>query len=205
MEITPTADFLPPGAELNANETSVAGYLQRAWDDIATVPGAGQTYGDMSRVFGMVYNDQTAASYAETLDAISGQASAFSANDQTLAARGGLDNAFSCPRFAGDSGTLLGETSCVWANVTGAKITYDAVAGAPARKISTGGFRAGGQGEFAPDWFFGATAAYASVSSDANSVSASSNGDRFNAEFAVKHVAGPWYFRHRRGRGLWLV
>ncbi len=202
VQITPSADFLPSGANLNENETSIAYYLQRSWNAIEALSNPSADYGEMSAAFGLVYNDQTAASYAETLDTLSGQTSAFNANDQALSGRSGLDSAFSCPTFSEDSGTLLGETSCIWSKAMGSSIKYGGPDALPDRHIATQGLRVGGQAEIADDWFLGATAAYSTVSSKAQGATASSTGDLINAEVAIKHVEGPWYFGIGAGIGF---
>ncbi|MEW5421159.1 hypothetical protein [Amorphus sp. 3PC139-8] len=185
LTISPNADFTPSGAALTTNEASLAAYLQRTWDASGS-DSLAPLYGALSDLY-------TGTDYAAALDDISGETLSVHANDQALATRIGLDGAFSCPVFVGDD-TLLGETSCIWGKAEGGLTRHGTSTGTPGYKEDVFTLRAGGQGEVAPDWFVGGSAAYSTTSADADGLGAGSDGQRFDASLAVKRVREAWYF-----------
>ncbi len=89
----------------------------------------------------------------------------------------------SCPVFVGD-GTLLGEDSCVWTNVTGQQTTQFS------STTDSAAWRAGGQKEIGPGWFLGGALGVGGSSSQ-TSAGPTGRGRTFDGGVAVKHVTGP--------------
>ncbi|WP_158969284.1 autotransporter outer membrane beta-barrel domain-containing protein [Chachezhania sediminis] len=186
VAITPNADFKPAGTTLSTNQASVADYLQLTWDrggEGALAP----LYGGLSAA------DVTAADYQQVLSQLSGETTAFQAQEQALAARKGLDSAFSCPVFEGDS-TLIVQTSCFWAKAQGSSTRQGTRDGIQGYSLKDYGYRIGGQGEIAPDWFLGANLAYVTTSVHPDAGLSNSHGDRVEGAIALKKVQGQWYF-----------
>jgi Autotransporter beta-domain len=97
----------------------------------------------------------------------------------------------SCPMFT--QGTLLGEDSCVWSQVSGNRTDQYATGGLPGHRTDDVTYALGGQKEFVPSWFVGGSfAAGTTWTHDDNG--GSGDGQIFAGGVAIKHLLGPWLF-----------
>jgi hypothetical protein len=178
VTVAPTVGFTPAGVALDASQSSLAGYLGRAWSN-ADPSFAGR--------FAALYNNvSTGAAYTAALDQYSPRGIQGPAMAMLNGAGAVLGASMSCPRFEG-AGTLLGEGRCLWAR-GGGQVTQQHRDGG---KVSGATYRVGGQMEFAPGWFFGGSIAGGTVWAEAGGGSKSS-GESYDGSAAVKHLAGPW-------------
>ncbi|CAH1651510.1 autotransporter outer membrane beta-barrel domain-containing protein [Chelatococcus asaccharovorans] len=185
VDITPTAAFnAPAGVELTPTETAALGHLQQIWDGGAISAGNAKTFGDLANV-------TSVSDYHEAIDSMSPDESVSVAASQTLGAGVSMGMAMSCPAFAG-TGTLLQETSCAWARVTGSWTRQSSSHDVTGYSQRAATYRLGAQHEFAKDWFLGGTIGYThSNLSDSHGFSKTS-GDALDVSLALKHQIGPW-------------
>ncbi|WP_132030241.1 autotransporter outer membrane beta-barrel domain-containing protein [Aquabacter spiritensis] len=186
ISITPSANFIgKAGGNITNTERSALNSLQAAWNS-ADASMAG-TFADMANVT-TVSQYQLAISSLSTTESI-GQP----AVTQTLGARRSLNAALSCPVFEGE-GVMIRETQCLWTRVTGSRMQQFDGGSSEAFTQNMVSYRMGGQWEFAPDWFVGATAAFNNSWSTTADGLNSTNGDSGDASIALKHQAGAWLF-----------
>ncbi|MBS7696485.1 MULTISPECIES: autotransporter outer membrane beta-barrel domain-containing protein [unclassified Chelatococcus] len=185
VDITPEGVFkAPDGVELTPTENSALSYLQRIWDGGAISDGNAITFGNLANV-------TSVADYHEAIDSVSPDESASVAATQTLGAGVSMNMAMSCPVFAG-TGTLLQETSCAWARVTGTWTRQSSSHDVTGFNQRAATYRLGAQHEFLKDWFLGGTIGYThSNLSDSHGFSRTS-GDALDVSLALKHQIGPW-------------
>lgn len=184
LMIAPAGADFAGKAQGNATDTerSLLSSLQRAWDAGVNIAG----------IFAGMANVDSAQSYENALNSLAvsedlGQ----SAARQTLAGRKSLNAALSCPVFDGDT-TMLRETQCTWARITGSRLTQSDTSVADGSKQEGLSYRVGGQWEIRPDWFFGATAAYNTSTMHTNDGLVAVRGQGGDVSFSLKHQAGPW-------------
>ncbi|CAH1651485.1 Autotransporter domain-containing protein [Hyphomicrobiales bacterium] len=185
VDITPNAVFkAPDGVVLTPTETSALAYLQQIWDGGPISAGNAITFGNLANV-------TSAADYHEAIDSVSPDESASVAATQTLGAGVSMNMAMSCPVFAG-TGTLLQESSCAWARVTGSWTRQSSSHDVTGFSQRAATYRLGAQHEFLKDWFLGGTIGYThSNLSDSHGFSRTS-GDALDVSLALKHQIGPW-------------
>jgi hypothetical protein len=183
VTISPSPNFTPRAISLTASETSLAQFLNRAWN----APDAA-----FANKFGYLSQIQTAASYAALLDAYSARATQAQTTAMLLSSDTVLGTAMSCPVFAGE-GTLLTENSCVWAKFSGQQTSQYETGGDPGYRATGTTYRLGGQREFMPNWFFGASIGTGQTWSQESGGSTGS-GQTFDGSMALKHTVGPWLF-----------
>lgn len=97
---------------------------------------------------------------------------------------GSVLHALSCTVFQG-KGTLLGEDTCVWTELTG-QFTSQSSTGTNAVN-----WYLGGQREIAPGWFLGGSVGAGGSSSQITN-GPTSSGRTIDAAIVLKHVDGPW-------------
>ena len=186
IAISPSAAFVAKaGGDLTDTERSLLNSLQNAWD-MKNASMAG-TFADMA-------NLTTADQYRLAINSLSvtegqGQPAA----SQTLDTRRSLNSALSCPVFEGSS-TMIGESQCVWARVTGSRMAQFDGGNAGGFTQNAMSYRLGGQWEFSPDWFLGATAAYTNSWLQTSDGLTSINGSGGDISVALKHQMGAWLF-----------
>ncbi|MBF9232605.1 autotransporter outer membrane beta-barrel domain-containing protein [Microvirga alba] len=171
--------------DLTKTELSVLASLQAAWD--GGNRGMAGTFADMANI-------ATPEEYRRAIDSMTlseglGQPAAI----QTLSNTKAHGYAMSCPAFV-DGGTLMREGQCVWANVIGSRTSLFE------NRITDGftqtamSYRMGGQGEFSPGWFLGATASYNTSRLTTRDALSRIEGDSGDIAVALKRQMGPWLF-----------
>ncbi|MBM6593591.1 autotransporter outer membrane beta-barrel domain-containing protein [Microvirga pudoricolor] len=129
--------------------------------------------------------------YQTAIDSTSTESQHQPVVSQAMLARTSMNHAMSCPIFV-DGGTMIGESQCVWARVTGHRAkTFES--------RTTDGFtqngldfRVGAQWEVKQDWFLGATAAYSETDGSSQDGFTATDGKGGDVSIALKHQRGPW-------------
>jgi len=182
LALSPSANFTPAGLSLTATQTSLAGYLDRAWAN--TDPHFATVFGSLSQI-------QNGAAYLGVLNgAVAGAVSAQGTN----LARAGVDllgRALSCPHFVGD-GVVLGEDSCEWVRGIGGQASQYAGAGTIGYTVGSDALRMGLQKQVAPGWYVGG--AFGAGSDWVSATNFSSSGQIYDGSIAVKYLTGNWMF-----------
>ncbi|WP_374253751.1 autotransporter domain-containing protein [Xanthobacter sp.] len=146
-----------------------------------------------AKLFGQLSNAASIQDYTRAIDSITPEESASVASVQTLGAMTSMKMALSCPIFAG-SDTLMEETSCAWARVTGSWAHQTSSADASGYSLNSVTYRLGAQKEIVDNWFLGATAGITqSWLSDVNGLS-DTGGVAGDIAVSLKHQVGPWLF-----------
>ncbi|WP_157792872.1 autotransporter outer membrane beta-barrel domain-containing protein [Bordetella genomosp. 8] len=188
------ADFAAPSMGLRHNQETVANNLQRAWDAGGN-PGFGVLFAALDQA-----SRQGADSYRQSLSDLSpGVALAPAVQMQASMAR--FNNGMmSCPVFT-SSGPLTGERDCLWGQVTGRSTHQDGNGGTADLKYDSMTYQFGGQRQFRPDWFIGASGAYQSSQLRGQDGRVTGDGDSGYLGVVLKHQAGPWTFSGALGGG----
>ncbi|QRG07357.1 autotransporter outer membrane beta-barrel domain-containing protein [Xanthobacter dioxanivorans] len=185
--VSPNADFSAPGGvDMTQSEDRTTAALQGRWNSGSV---------DMSdaKLFGQLANASSVQDYTRSIDSITPEESASVASAQTLGAMTSMKMAMSCPIFAG-SGTLMEETSCAWARITGSWVHQTSSADAGGYSLNGVTYRLGAQKEISDDWFLGVTAGLTqSWLSDVSGLSDTS-GVAGDIAVSLKHQVGPWLF-----------
>ncbi|WP_447919789.1 autotransporter outer membrane beta-barrel domain-containing protein [Achromobacter aegrifaciens] len=188
------ADFAAPSMQLAANQRSVAGHLQSAWDlggnlDMATLFA---TLDMASREGPETYSNQLS-------DLSPGVTVAPAAQMQAGMARftGAM---MSCPTFQGGD-ALTGEQDCVWGQVSGRSTKQDGDGGVSGFSFDGVTYQIGGQHQVSPGWFLGGSAAYENSHIRGDDGRVSGKGDSGYAGVVVKRETGPWTLSAALGGG----
>ncbi|HEY9274032.1 autotransporter outer membrane beta-barrel domain-containing protein, partial [Achromobacter sp.] len=188
------ADFAAPSMQLAANQRSVAGHLQSAWDlggnlDMATLFA---TLDMASRAGPQTYSDQVS-------DLSPGVTVAPAAQMQAGMARftGAM---MSCPTFQGGD-ALTGEQDCLWGQVSGRNTNQDADGGVSGFSFDGVTYQIGGQRQVSPGWFLGGSAAYENSHIRGDDGRVSGKGDSGYAGMVIKRETGPWTLSAALGGG----
>lgn len=185
LALSPTARFTRPiGMSLSSDQRSAAEALQTLWDK--------GSIGEAD-LFARFLSVTSTKSYAAALDELNQESTQYTLTDRTFDTRAGLKRAMSCPAFEG-TGTLLREGECVWGRVTAARTSLFSSPGEGGYRQNALSYQGGLQTEFAPDWFFGLSAAYTRANqSDADRITGTVS-DAGDVSAALKHQVGPWLF-----------
>jgi hypothetical protein len=187
LTLSPSSNFAPSSVSLTASQSSLAGYLTRAWNNSDAA---------FATRFAALSQLNNAGRYATILDAYSGKA--IEAQSIALANSAGviLSAAMSCPVFV-DQSVLLGEDNCVWVKASGRWSNQWATGDIQGYHVAGATYRLGGQHAIAPDWYLGGSFAagqtWATTNGTANG-SSSGYGQTYDGSVALKHTMGPWYF-----------
>ncbi len=202
VSVRPTADFAGAAAagqiELTTTEAAMASSLQTTWN-------AGTTNQQTATTFAAMASVESSEEYHNALASLSPEGQQQGAVTQsTIGVRASLRGALSCPVFA-DGTTMIDETQCVWAKVSGSYLKQSESSDSLGYSQNSLSYRMGGQWEFRPDWFIGASAAYTAGwghSTDGFTSTDSKSGD---IALSLKHQAGPWYFAAAAHLGYGVV
>ena len=185
ITLTPQAKFdNPAGMTLTRDQGEAAKHLQAAWNAGSKAQGS---------VFPRFLGIGTPERYGAALDEVSLESTQYVTNTKFKDARLSMRAAMSCPAF--ESGTtLMREGECVWGRISG---DYSRMSPSPDeggyRQRQTS-YRIGGQKEFSPGWFIGATASFARGELDDADGITGSKTDSYDASIAVKRQLGNWLF-----------
>ncbi|WP_132029512.1 autotransporter outer membrane beta-barrel domain-containing protein [Aquabacter spiritensis] len=180
--LTPNANFAGTGASLNPSEVALAQHLQSAW----TSGGDG-----MGSLFASLAAIGSTAAYEQQMNSLSAEENNTPAITQTHGARASMSASQSCPVFTG-TGTLLQETDCAWARLSGSRTEQYSTNQVNGYTVNALTYRVGAQKEILTDWFLGVTAAFTTSSvSPANGWS-DTDGQAADASVALKRQIGPW-------------
>jgi hypothetical protein len=188
------ADFAASSMALKRNQTAVADNVQRAWD-----AGGNSEFGPLFAALDQA-SRQGAGTYRQSISDLSpGVALAPAVQMQAGMSRfnGGM---MSCPAFAG-ADALTGERNCLWGQVSGRSTHQEGSGGTASFDYDSVTYQFGGQREFRPDWFVGASAAYQSSQLRGQDGRVSGNGDSGYLGMVLKRQAGPWTFSGALGGG----
>lgn len=189
-----SADFNAPSMDLKANQSEVAGHLQRIWDaggNSALAPLFAQL--DLaSRQGGGAYRDSVANLSPGVTIAPAAQSAA------NLGQFTG--SMMSCPTFTG-ADAMTGEQNCFWGQVSGRATNQDGSRGTSGFDYDTVTYQFGGQREVSPGWFVGGSMAYENSRVRATDDSVRGNGDSGYAGVVLKREDGPWVFSAALGGG----
>jgi hypothetical protein len=188
------ADFNAASMDLKHNQAKVAQNVQRAWD-----AGGNSAFGPLFAALDQA-SRQGASTYQQSMSDLSpGVALAPAMQMQASMARfnGGM---MSCPAFSG-SDALTGERNCLWGQVTGRSTHQDGTGGTSNFNYDSVTYQFGGQREFRPDWFIGASGAYQSDQLRGQDGRVTGDGDSGYVGVVLKHQAGPWTFSGALGGG----
>ena len=179
LSIITDADFGSDDPGRSDTERSLAGYLQRLFDEDAS----GFEAGFLS--LGSITSDQA---YEEALDAISGQEIAAIASSRYAGSQNFARGAFS---GSDNPEAVIGDTS-LWERTTGFVIDHEADGGFPAYSWRAVGVDLGGQVQFNPDWLLAGSAGYEGgrLETDDNRVEADS--ETGQALVALRYQNGSW-------------
>jgi len=188
ITLRPTgADFTPDNLVLASNASGVAGHLQAVWNQ-APNPLLGPLLATLSDTA-----TRTPGDYNRQLSQLSPGAQLGLGARRTVAAESFANESLSFPLFIGD-GALLEEGPTTWARTTGRTETVASENGVPGFTFNTTTWQAGGQGEFAPDWFLGGSLGYEYSWLDGATGSVDSHGHTALGSVTLKHQRGPWLF-----------
>ena len=179
---TPHADFTPPGYGLNRSQKSLAGYLQRAWENA-----------DRSHIyqFGYLHEHESGAhhSYKNTLTQLSGQV----LNSQAIQMKTGFSNllgqGLACPNDK-SSGTTLSQDHCIWAEAIGSIADQSDQDSSPSYRAEAAGVRLGGQKQLGNQWQAGFSFGYANNTLTATGFN--SSGTFADASVSAQKTIGAW-------------
>ncbi len=184
VTIAPYATFLAKaGGNPSDTERSLLNSLQTAWN--TSDVGKADTFAELANVVSAEQYRMKIESMSRTENV--GQ----SASSQTLGARDATRFSMSCPVFEGTT-TMVGESQCVWSRVTGSRVAQFDGGDADGFTATAMSYRVGGQWEFSPDWFLGATAAYNTDWMKTSDGLTSIDGSGGDVSVALKHQMGPW-------------
>ncbi|WP_073630391.1 autotransporter outer membrane beta-barrel domain-containing protein [Pseudoxanthobacter soli] len=185
VTISPYATFLAKASGSNPSDTerSLLNSLQTAWN--TSDVGKADTFAELANVVSAEQYRMKIESMSRTENV--GQ----SASSQTLGARDATRFSMSCPVFEGTT-TMVGESQCVWSRVTGSRVAQFDGGDADGFTATAMSYRVGGQWEFSPDWFLGATAAYNTDWVKTSDGLTSIDGSGGDVSVALKHQMGPW-------------
>jgi hypothetical protein len=188
------ADFAALSMGLKRNQAAVADNLQRAWD-----AGGNSSFGPLFAALDQA-SRQGAGAYQQSISDLSpGVALAPAVQMQAGMSRFN-DGMMSCPAFGG-ADALTGERNCLWGQVSGRSTHQDGSGGTASFDYDSVTYQFGGQREFRPDWFIGASAAYQSSQLRGQDGRVSGNGDSGYVGVVLKRQAGPWTFSGALGGG----
>ncbi|NKE43891.1 autotransporter outer membrane beta-barrel domain-containing protein [Roseomonas frigidaquae] len=184
LRIHPRADFVNVASGLGAAQAPIAGHLQQVWD-------SGGSLGDNG--FTLLAGIDDGATYGRAMDTLSGQTLGAIAAWRFASSQTFVNNMQSCPTFVNES-LVLREENCSWVRATGSTATQNALDGALGYRVNTETVQLGGQWEFAPDWFIGASAAYENTRFSGEQGTSRVTGNGWVGGLAVKYNPGNWLF-----------
>ena len=182
LAVTPVATFRPAGLSLSRSQGGVADYLTRGWNN--NDQRFAGTFGYLSQI-------QGGQQYVSTLATVAGQAHTAQPQAMLNNAPMILGSAMGCPAFA-SAGTVLLESGCLWARLTGGWGRQSTDGGDAGYNLSSVFYRLGGQYEVAPGWFLGAGFGFGQNWTQATGFS--STGTLYDGSVTLQRSLGRWSF-----------
>jgi outer membrane autotransporter protein len=181
LRIQPQADFRNTGGSLTSTERAVAGHLQEVWDASSDLSGGFSTLARLG-------DD---ASYKRALNSLAGSSVGGVVAAKQAASDRFADNLINCDIEASHA-PLLDEQSCAWLRVAGGRTTLASDGDNAGYRQDAVTYQMGGQREFAPNWFVGASLGYESSWLESNDDGSLVRGNSALAGVMLKHQMGPW-------------
>ncbi|MEQ1955911.1 hypothetical protein [Mesorhizobium sp. CN2-181] len=180
--LSASADFDRTGLDRNTDE--IADHLQQIWE-------ADQN-DEFGRLFAALYDgaERGDEAYQSMLAGLLPGVSLAPAARFQQTIIGFNDSLMSCPKTSA-GGLILGETSCVWADISGGRFDQNGSSGYTDEAIT---YRMGTQVDLSPGWFLGLAGAYQHSSIDGDDGFVSGSGDAGFIGAALKREMGPWLF-----------
>ncbi|MEQ1953989.1 hypothetical protein [Mesorhizobium sp. CN2-181] len=180
--LSASADFDRTGLDRSADE--IADHLQEIWEADGN--------DDFGGLFATLYDGagQGEDAYASMLAGLLPGVSLAPAARFQQTIIGFNDSLMSCPKTSA-GGLMLGETSCVWADISGGRFDQNGSSGYTDEAIT---YRMGTQVDLAPGWFLGLAGAYQHSNIDGDDGLVSGSGDAGFLGAALKREMGPWLF-----------
>jgi len=188
------ADFNATAMGLEGNQSRIADHLQHSWDagGSAALAPLFASLDQASRQGGSAYSDR--------LSDLSPGVTLAPAAQMAAGMTRFTSNMMSCPAM--DGGDTQGrERDCVWGQASTRRTDQDAHDGYSGFSYNSTTYQAGGQFEFRPDWFIGASVAYQNSHLRGSDGRASGSGDAGYVGVVLKRQAGPWVFSGSLGGG----
>jgi hypothetical protein len=182
LAVTPVATFRPAGLTLSRSQGSLADYLTRGWNN------ADQRFAGS---FGYLSQIQGGSHYVSTLATVAGQPHTAQPQAMLNNAPMILGSAMGCPAYA-SAGTVLLESGCLWARLTGGWGRQSADSGDSGYNLSSVFYRLGGQYEVAPGWFLGTHFGFGQNWTQATGFS--STGTLYDGSVTLQRSLGRWTF-----------
>ncbi len=189
LSVAPSANFRPAGLSLGRSQGSAADYLTRSWNN------ADQRF---ANTFAYLSQMQTGAQYTNALAVITGQAHTAQPQAMLNNAPLLLGAAMGCPVYA-SAGTVLTETGCVWARLSGGWGRQSAEGGDGGYGLSSVTYRLGGQYQVALGWFLGASFGFGQ--NWTQSTGFSSTGQLYDGSITLRREIGRFGFSAAFGVG----
>ncbi|MDQ6437577.1 autotransporter outer membrane beta-barrel domain-containing protein [Mesorhizobium sp. LHD-90] len=180
--LSTSADFDRVGLDRSTDE--IADHLQEIWDADGN--------DDFGSLFATLYDgaEQGDDAYVSMLAGLLPGVSLAPAARFQRTIIGFNDSLMSCPKTSA-GGLMLGETSCVWADISGGSFDQNGSSGYSDDAIT---YRMGTQVDLAPGWFLGLSGAYQHSKIDGDDGLVSGSGDAGFLGAALKREVGPWLF-----------
>jgi hypothetical protein len=180
--LSASADFDRTGLSRSADE--IADHLQEIWE--------ADRNDEFGRLFAVLYDgaERGDEAYQSMLAGLLPGVSLAPAARFQQTIVGFNDSLMSCPKTSA-GGLMLGETSCVWADISGGRFDQNGSSGYTDDAIT---YRMGTQVDLAPGWFLGLAGAYEHSSIDGDDGFVSGSGDAGFLGAALKREVGPWLF-----------
>jgi hypothetical protein len=166
---------------LSSNQQNVANSLGQIWN---AGSGLGGGFSALATVAG-------AQSYRSALTSLAGASVGGIVAAKQAASERFADNLVNCEQSRG-SDTLQQEESCAWLRITGTETNLANDAGDPGYHQASVTYQIGGQREFAPGWFLGASLGYETSQLDGTGDGADVSGEAVLAGIMLKRQTGPW-------------
>ncbi|MFC4275659.1 autotransporter outer membrane beta-barrel domain-containing protein [Achromobacter aloeverae] len=188
------ANFNAGAMQLKHNASTLAGALQRDWDQ-----GGSSALAELYAVLDTA-SRQGAGAYQSRLSDLSPGVTLAPAAQMQLGMARFTGSMMSCPAFIGDAAATK-EQNCVWGQVTGRHTSQDASKGSSGFDYDSVTYQVGGQKRIAPDWYMGGSFAYQNTHLSGDDHRVTGSGDSGYAGLVLKREAGPWTFSGALGGG----
>jgi uncharacterized protein YhjY with autotransporter beta-barrel domain len=180
LRIKPEATFSGTAAGFGQNRQALAGHLQRLWDSGADFEG----YTALASI-------ADNGSYRQALETANGETLGAIAALRFAASRNFVTDVYGCPKD-GAASVISAEGSCIWGRAFGNSARQGTTANALGYDMTSTMLQVGGQWQFAPNWFAGASLAYETSRLEGSHGIATIDGDNVLAGAALTYQSGGW-------------
>ena len=180
LKVTPEATFSGAATGFGQNRQALGDHLQRLWDSGVAFDGY--------TALASIADD---SGYRQALETANGETLGAIAALRFAASRNFVTDIYGCPKD-GVASVVSAEGSCLWARAFGNSTKQGATTNALGYDMTSTMLQVGGQWQFAPNWFAGASLAYETSRLEGDHDVATIDGDNVLAGAALTYQSGGW-------------